>query len=488
MLDSKYDLKNDPSSYACKVFAEMPDKKIDMEVKHPVIIDSTNLASHMFNENFRMVSAFKGEYGDLIMFDNNCLALPCLPSIFSRTQLMGRSIFNYLKEFGHANLPLSLYRFPPDHFGFSFSFDPGSSLLPVIFGAANYYSRMIVDDFKELIRIFTCHMNSTSNAHCILPQFPFDPGANLFIICHGGCVQVFTLQPEASNWDLAICSMSMALIELTAKASYRYIAAATPYITKIRYFRNPTSDFFNDALVIALYHDILDVAGQIHREGSAQIHHGTNILDCIWNLSKLVVSINDTKNVDTPLVSQNKEANSRNCVAWVIDMSLHRDTTSFLIPLANKECIVTKGYIAPKGHTKVLMSVISHIYNVEIMFFESLYLLKAEGWSRPVIIWSNVLLIGKVVRVLPTPASNLLMLVCIASLIAPMRILTMISIWYYLNLEDKGAEGIVMNGPRPVLTKQPKSELIKWLCMGLGLINRDLGEQNRFMQIVEKNV
>ncbi|KAH0671221.1 hypothetical protein KY289_025714 [Solanum tuberosum] len=249
MLDSKYDLKNDPSSYACKVFAEMPDKKIDMEVKHPVIIDSTNLASHI------------------------------------RTQLMGRSIFDYFKELGHANLPLSLYRFPPDHFGFSFSFDPGSSLLP------------------ELIRIFTCHMNSTSNAHCILPQFPFDPGANLFIICPGGCLQVFTLQPEASNWDLAICSMSMALIELTAKASYRYIAAATPYITKIRYFRNPTSDFFNDALVIALYHDILDVAGQIHREGSAQIHHGTNILDCIWNLSKLVVSINDAKNVDTPLVS-----------------------------------------------------------------------------------------------------------------------------------------------------------------------------------------
>ncbi|KAH0670260.1 hypothetical protein KY290_025687 [Solanum tuberosum] len=249
-LDSKYDLKNNPKGYACKVFAEMPDKKIDMEVEHPMITDSTNLASHMFDENFQTVSAFKGEYGELIMFDNNCLALPCLPSIFSRTQLMGRSIFDYFKEFGHANLPLSLYRFPPDHFGFSFPFDPSSSLLPVILGAANNYSRMVVDDFKGLI------------------------------------------------------------------------------------------------------------------------------------------AINDTKNMDTPLVSQNKEANSRNCVAWVIDMSLHRDTTSFMIPLANKEYIVTKGYIAPKGHTKLLMSVISHIYNVEIMFFESLYLLKAEGWSRPVIIWA----------------------------------------------------------------------------------------------------
>ncbi|KAH0632909.1 hypothetical protein KY284_035695 [Solanum tuberosum] len=342
------------------MFDKMPEKKIDMEVEHSVINDSANLASHMFDEIFQTVSAFQREYGDLIMFDDNFLALP---SVFSRTQLMSRSIFNYFREFDHANLPLSLYRFPPDQFGFSFPFDPGSSLLPLFFSAANYYLRMVV---------------------------------------------------------------------------------------------------FDDALVVALYHNILDVAGQIHRDRSAQILHGMNILNCIWNLSKLVVSINDTKNVDTPLVSQNKEADSRNCVAWVIDMFLHRDTTSFLIPLANKEYIITKGYIAPKGHTKLLVSVISHIYNVEIMFFESLYLLKAEGWSLLGIIWSTVLLIGKVVRELPTTASNLLMLVCIASVIAPMRILTMLSILYYLNLEDKvliGVEGIIMNGPRPVLTKQPKTRL-----------------------------
>ncbi|KAH0675084.1 hypothetical protein KY290_024116 [Solanum tuberosum] len=114
---------------------------------------------------------------------------------------MGKSIFDYFRKFGHANLPLSLYQFPANQFGFNFSFDPGSSLLLVFLSAANYYSRMVVDDFKELIRIFTCHINSTSNAHCIVPQFPFDPGANLFIISPGGCLQVFTLQPEASNWD-----------------------------------------------------------------------------------------------------------------------------------------------------------------------------------------------------------------------------------------------------------------------------------------------
>ncbi|KAH0761439.1 hypothetical protein KY290_017512 [Solanum tuberosum] len=514
MLDSKYDLKNDPSSYACKVFAEMPDKKIDMEVEHPVINDSANSASHMFDEIFQTISAFKGEYGDLIMFDNSCLALPCLPSIFSCTQLMGRSIFYYFREFGHANLPLSLYRFPADQFGFSFPFDPGSSLLPVFLGVANYYSRMGVDDFKELIRIITCHINSISNAHCILPQFPFDPGANLFIISPGGCLQVFTLQLEASNWDLAICSMSMALIELTAKLSvfpwrktlFVLLVAMSRYYDDDLWTPFDSADTLQLQRLISLRFDPmrganaisscflvsrvimseaeLDNYGQlcfsllllIVRRKCTNPSWDEHILVCIWNLSKLVVSINDTKNVDTPFVSQHEAAYSRNCVGWVIDMSLHRDITSFLIPLANKEYIVTKGYIAPKGHTKLLVSVISHIYDVEIMLFESLYLLKAEGWSLPVIIWSTVLLIGKVVRELPTPASNLLMLVCIASLIAPMRILTMISILYYLNLEDKvliGAEGIVMNGPRPVLTKQPKN-WIKWLCVGSGLINRDL--------------
>ncbi|KAH0694276.1 hypothetical protein KY285_021373 [Solanum tuberosum] len=82
------------------MFDKMPEKKIDMEVEHPVINDSANLASHMFDEIFQTVSTFKGEYGDLLM------------------------------EFDHANLPLSLYRFPPDQFECSFPFDPGSSLLP----------------------------------------------------------------------------------------------------------------------------------------------------------------------------------------------------------------------------------------------------------------------------------------------------------------------------------------------------------------------
>ncbi|KAG5609817.1 hypothetical protein H5410_021098 [Solanum commersonii] len=115
------------------------------------------------------------------------------------------------------------------------------------------------------------------------------------------------------------------------------------------YFTKPTTNVFDDALDVALDHDVLDVAGQILREESAQILHLTNLLDCILSLSKLVVSINYTRNVDTPLGCQTEETNSRKCAAWVFDISVHRDKTSLLVPLAKKEYIETKGYIAPKG-------------------------------------------------------------------------------------------------------------------------------------------
>ncbi|KAH0705496.1 hypothetical protein KY290_010188 [Solanum tuberosum] len=69
MLESKNDLKDDPINYACKMFAEMPNKKIAMKVEHTVINDSENLASHMFDEMFQTISAVKGEDNDLIMFN-----------------------------------------------------------------------------------------------------------------------------------------------------------------------------------------------------------------------------------------------------------------------------------------------------------------------------------------------------------------------------------------------------------------------------------
>ncbi|KAH0682527.1 hypothetical protein KY289_020279 [Solanum tuberosum] len=138
MLDSKNDL-DDPRNYASKVFVKMPDKNIDMEVKHPVIYYSGNPASYMFDEMFQTSSAVKeGEYSDLIMFDNSHLALPCFLSAGSHAHLIERSIFDYYRKFDYTKLLLWLYRFPPDQFGFSFPFDPGSSLLTIFLGAASY--------------------------------------------------------------------------------------------------------------------------------------------------------------------------------------------------------------------------------------------------------------------------------------------------------------------------------------------------------------
>ncbi|WMV24314.1 hypothetical protein MTR67_017699 [Solanum verrucosum] len=170
------------------------------------------------------------------------------------------------------------------------------------------------------------------------------------------------------------------------------------------YFTKPTTDVFDDALDVALDHDVLDVAGQILKRRKCTNPHLTNLLDCILSLSKLVVSINYTRNVDTPLGCQIEETNLRKCVAWVFDISVYRDKTSLLVPLAKKEYIETKGYIAPKGNTKLLVTVLSHVYNVEIVFFESLCLLN----SLLVIgqIWSTVMLVGNAIRELSTLASN----------------------------------------------------------------------------------
>ncbi|KAG5604390.1 hypothetical protein H5410_025882, partial [Solanum commersonii] len=153
----------------------------------------------------------------------------------------------------------------------------------------------------------------------------------------------------------------------------------------IEYFTKPTTDVFDDALDVALDHAVLDVAGQILREESAQILHLMNLLDCILSLSKLMVSINYTRNVDTPLGSQIEETNSRKCAAWVFSIAVHRDKTSLLVLLVNNLPIIGK-------------------------------------------IWSIAMLVGNGVRELSIIASNLLLVVGIASSIAPMRLMTMLSI------------------------------------------------------------
>lgn len=57
----RYSGVSDPINYACKMFAEMPNKKIDLRVEAPVIYDFENMASHMLDEMSQTVCAVKGE-------------------------------------------------------------------------------------------------------------------------------------------------------------------------------------------------------------------------------------------------------------------------------------------------------------------------------------------------------------------------------------------------------------------------------------------
>ncbi|KAK4377357.1 hypothetical protein RND71_003653 [Anisodus tanguticus] len=106
------------------------------------------------------------------------LASPCVLSACSPDKV----IFNYLSTLNHATLPLSLYRFPPDQFGLDLPFDPGSSFLTTFLGTTRYYSIMVVDDVKEILRILARYTDSASNNQFILNQFPFDPGAYMLIV------------------------------------------------------------------------------------------------------------------------------------------------------------------------------------------------------------------------------------------------------------------------------------------------------------------
>ncbi|KAH0762462.1 hypothetical protein KY290_018535 [Solanum tuberosum] len=137
MLDSKNDLKDDPINYACKVFAEMPIKKIDMKVEHPVINYSENPASHIIDEMFQTVSAVKGEYNDIVMFnmqlglgiDRCSNEMSGMLSTCTYVQLINRGITDHFSRLGRASLIVTLQLFTPDQCGLAFPFDPGSRLL-----------------------------------------------------------------------------------------------------------------------------------------------------------------------------------------------------------------------------------------------------------------------------------------------------------------------------------------------------------------------
>ncbi|WMV20245.1 hypothetical protein MTR67_013630 [Solanum verrucosum] len=91
----------------------------------------------MFVEMFLPVSAVKGEYNDLVMF-NMQLGLGiarCLEEMFGMlstctyVQLINRGITDHFSRLGRASLIVTLQLFTPNHCGLAFPFDPGSRLI-----------------------------------------------------------------------------------------------------------------------------------------------------------------------------------------------------------------------------------------------------------------------------------------------------------------------------------------------------------------------
>lgn len=66
---------------------------------------------------------------------------------------------------------------------------------------------MVVDDFKKIIRILECHVDSISNDLCFLNQFPLDPGVNLFMVTPNGRPLVVRLQPRTSIHTLLLVKL-----------------------------------------------------------------------------------------------------------------------------------------------------------------------------------------------------------------------------------------------------------------------------------------
>ncbi|KAK6774559.1 hypothetical protein RDI58_029798 [Solanum bulbocastanum] len=113
-------------------------------------------------------------------------------------------ISTYKVELDPTKRSLSLYRFPPAQFKLEFPFDPGFGMLTTFLGSANCYSFVVLDEFKEIIKIFVSHFDSTISDQYTLDQFPYDPSANVFIVTSSGSLQVHQLHPVIFVFNLLL--------------------------------------------------------------------------------------------------------------------------------------------------------------------------------------------------------------------------------------------------------------------------------------------
>ncbi|KAK4727777.1 hypothetical protein R3W88_032694 [Solanum pinnatisectum] len=141
-----------------KVFTEIPDRDIDMEVVDSIKNDVVTFETQVFDERFHTIYTVGYDFSNLVKFDEMSFALLCMLLDCSSND----GIFAYLSELDPTKRSLSLYRFPPAQFKLEFPFDPGSS------------------------------------------QFPYDPGANVFIVTSSGSLQVHQLHPAIFVFKLLL--------------------------------------------------------------------------------------------------------------------------------------------------------------------------------------------------------------------------------------------------------------------------------------------
>ncbi|OIT20654.1 hypothetical protein A4A49_39622 [Nicotiana attenuata] len=113
-------------SYDCQIFAEIPNRKLDMKVEDSMKNHTVKHETQVFDEMIHTFSAVKCDH---VMVDNQ-LALPCaLPSCsHSQCLRLDIGIFDYSSGLDYVKIGLSLHQFTFDQFGCEFPFDPGSSL------------------------------------------------------------------------------------------------------------------------------------------------------------------------------------------------------------------------------------------------------------------------------------------------------------------------------------------------------------------------
>ncbi|OIT30788.1 hypothetical protein A4A49_26092 [Nicotiana attenuata] len=93
MVETENSEEENSKGYDYRLFAEIPDKKIDIKVGDSLKTDLVKNETQVFDEMFQIVFLVKCYYRHLVMFDN-LLAKACMLSACGQDQLIGRATKN----------------------------------------------------------------------------------------------------------------------------------------------------------------------------------------------------------------------------------------------------------------------------------------------------------------------------------------------------------------------------------------------------------